>query len=146
MSINLVLTVMRCKLLLQHYARFQEEPTARVREVGGGATAKNAYHVKGVTLKRKLCQIQIAQIQKIKSSLIIFQTTLTDLKKYENFIAANSEGKGLPPPPNHWKGWIYTQCRVGHLVTSFGATKPPAYPEDGDRVSSQNVRNLHNLT
>jgi hypothetical protein len=81
MSINLNLTVRRCKLLLQHYARFQEEPTARVRGIGGGATAKNAYHVKGVTLKRKLYQIQIAHIQKSKSSLIIVQATLIHLKK-----------------------------------------------------------------
>ena len=32
--------------------------------------------------------------------------------------------------------WRYTQCRTGHPVISFGATKPPAHPEDGDGVSS----------
>jgi hypothetical protein len=69
---------MRCKLLLQHYARYQEQPTAQVQEVGGGAIATSAELVTGVTLKRKLCQIQTAQVQKSISSLIIFQTTLTD--------------------------------------------------------------------
>jgi len=34
----------------------------------------------------------------------------------------------------------YTQRRVGHLVISFGATKPPAHPEVGDGVSSWNIR------
>jgi hypothetical protein len=92
--------------------------------------------VKGVTLKRKLCQIQIALIQKSKSSLIIFQTTFTDLKKYANFLETNSEGKGLPQPQTHWKGWICTQCRVAPLVISFGATKPPAHPEHGDGVTA----------
>jgi hypothetical protein len=58
----------RCKLLLQHYARYQEQPTAHVREVGGGATAKSAELVKGVILKRKLCQIEMTQIQKSISS------------------------------------------------------------------------------
>jgi len=32
-----------------------------------------------------------------------------------------------------------TERRVGHLVISFGATKPPAHPEDGDGVSSRIV-------
>jgi len=41
---------MKCKLLLQHYARYQEQPTAHVREVGGGAIAKSAELVKGVIL------------------------------------------------------------------------------------------------
>jgi hypothetical protein len=92
---------MRCKLLLQHYARYQEQPTAQVQGVGGGAIAKSAEPVKGVTLKRKICQIQRAQIQKSIISLTIFQTTLTDLKKKKNanFIEANSEGKGLSPSP-----------------------------------------------
>jgi hypothetical protein len=76
---------MRCKLLLQHYARYQEQPIAHVREVGGGAIAKNAELVKSVTLKRKLCQIQITQIQKSINSLINLQTTLTDLRKICKF-------------------------------------------------------------
>jgi hypothetical protein len=41
----------RCKLLLQHYARYQEQPTAQLQEVGGRAIAKSAELVKGVTLK-----------------------------------------------------------------------------------------------
>jgi len=43
---------MRCKLLLQHYARYQEQPTAQVREVCGGTIATSAELVKGVTLKK----------------------------------------------------------------------------------------------
>jgi hypothetical protein len=39
----------------------------------------------------------------------------------------------------------YTQCRVGHLIISFGATKPPAHPEDGDGVCSQNIRKPSHL-
>jgi len=34
---------------------------------------------------------------------------------------------------------FYTQRRVGHLIISFGATTPPAHPEDGDAVSARNV-------
>jgi hypothetical protein len=34
---------------------------------------------------------------------------------------------------------IGTHCRVGRLVISFGATKPPAHPEYGDGFSSRNV-------
>ena len=34
---------------------------------------------------------------------------------------------------------IYSAELVLHLVTSFGTTKPPAQPEDGDGVSSWNV-------
>jgi hypothetical protein len=30
---------------------------------------------------------------------------------------------------------IYTQRRVGQLGFSFGTTRPPAHPEDGDGVS-----------
>jgi hypothetical protein len=37
------------------------------------------------------------------------------------------------------------QCRVGHLVISFGATQPPAHPEDGGRVSSLNIRKTSQL-
>jgi len=33
----------------------------------------------------------------------------------------------------------YTKHTIGHLVISFGTTKPPAHPEYGDRVSSWNV-------
>jgi hypothetical protein len=33
----------------------------------------------------------------------------------------------------------YTQHTAGHLVISFGSTKPPAHPEYGDRISSWNV-------
>jgi hypothetical protein len=76
---------MRRKLPLQRYARYQEQPTAHVREVGGKVTAKSAELGKGFILKRKLCQIQITQIQKSISSLIILQTTLTDLRKICKF-------------------------------------------------------------
>jgi hypothetical protein len=38
---------------------------------------------------------------------------------------------------------IYTQHRVGQLGFSFGITKPPAHPEDGDRVSARNVGTPH---
>ena len=37
---------------------------------------------------------------------------------------------------------LMTRCptgRIGHLVISFGATKPPAQPENGDEVESRNV-------
>ena len=61
------------------------DSTVHVQEVGEGAIAKNAELVKGVTLKRKLCQIQITQIQKSISSLINLQTTLTDLRKIRKF-------------------------------------------------------------
>ena len=57
------------------------QATANVREVGGGAIAKSAEFVKGVTLKRKLCHKQITQIQMNISSLTILQTTLTDFRK-----------------------------------------------------------------
>ena len=58
---------MRCKLLLQHYARYQEQPTTRLVS-WWVAIAKSAELVKGVILKRKLCQIEITQIQKSISS------------------------------------------------------------------------------
>jgi hypothetical protein len=32
----------------------------------------------------------------------------------------------------------YTQSRVGQLGFSFGTTKSPAHPEDGDGVSTRN--------
>jgi len=34
---------------------------------------------------------------------------------------------------------VYTKRRVGHLIINFGATKPPAHPEDGDAVSARNA-------
>jgi hypothetical protein len=37
------------------------------------------------------------------------------------------------------------QRRVGHLVISFGATQPPAHPEDGGGVSFLNVRKTSQL-
>jgi len=37
----------------------------------------------------------------------------------------------------------YTQRRVGHLVFSFGTTKPPTRSEDGSEVISRNVRKPH---
>jgi hypothetical protein len=33
-----------------------------------------------------------------------------------------------------------SQKVIRHLVISFGATKPPAHPDDGDGISSQNTR------
>jgi len=82
---------MRCKLLLQHYARYHEKPTAQVQEDGGGAIAKTAELVNGVTSKRKLCQIQRAQIQKSISSLIIFQTSLTDFSKHRKTFTSRRD-------------------------------------------------------
>jgi len=38
-----------------------------------------------------------------------------------------------------------SQKIVGHLVISFGSTIPPAHPEDGDGVSSQNIRKPSHL-
>ena len=53
--------------------------------------------------------------------------TLTPLTNQRGHIPSNDQLNGN------------TQCRVGHLVISFGATKLPAHPEVGDGVSSQNV-------
>jgi len=38
-----------------------------------------------------------------------------------------------------------SQRRVGHLVISFGATKPPAHLEDGDGISSQTIGKTSHL-
>jgi hypothetical protein len=91
---------MRCKLLLQHYARYQEQPTAQVEEVGGGATAKSAELVKGVTLRRKLPNTESSDTEEYKQSHS-FSNNLHRLQKiYANFIEVNSECKSLPPPPS----------------------------------------------
>ena len=37
----------------------------------------------------------------------------------------------------------YTQRRFGHLVFSFGTTKPPAHAEDGSGIISRNVGKPH---
>ena len=50
-------------------------------------------------------------------------------------------------PPTNQRRCISSRARpngdtysaVGHLVISFRATRPPAHPEYGDRVSSRNV-------
>ena len=44
--------------------------------------------------------------------------------------------------PHVYSRDYYKLRRDGQLVISFGATKPPAHPEDGDGVSCPNVVEL----
>jgi len=59
---------------------------------------------------------------------------------------AQAQCYDLLTPPNIQRGCMPPcdqpnrdiQHREEHPVISFGITKPPAHPEDGDRVSSSN--------